>query len=668
MCLLFALLDLAGAQDEVLTTIRAVRQLPIEQAARHLPVRLRGVVTYADPQRVATFIDDGTGGIYIAYGATTQPPAQLPPGTRVEVEGFTDPGHFAGIVIGQNYSDVRLTVLGAGPLPEPRTMTGVELDSPDADCAWVAVEAHVRTVFIEDDSVVLECFAQPCVFYALLAGPANALSPPWHLVGSRVRLRGVVATTFNRQRQMTRRMLRLSSPADITPLESSPEPGAQPRLARADELLQVNGPRPSDLVRVRGVATLALPGRGVFLRTEGGALWVETPQLRDVRAGSEVEADGWPRMGPVRPFVQARDARVVGFAAEPAPVAVTAAAARESRYESELISVEAELLDAVHGPEGTTLELRDGSTIFRGHAASAEGLPRLRPGSRLRVTGIAQTSSSRQFQPIQVTDKLLVRLRSGRDAEVLAWPSPWTTRNVLIGSGTIIGALLGALGWHYARRARELAAQRREFEAVKSERSRLARDMHDQLGASLTQIGLAAQLAKLDPPGAAAHMEEIAATARSTVESLDGIVWAVSPRHDTLASLVEYLAKFASGFLASSGIVAKIELPDDIPPRPLRSNVRHHLFLVVREALNNVVKHAGASTVSMRVELKDGLLRVVVADDGRGFDPGDVQADSNGVLNMRERMAEIGGQWQIAGEPGKGTRVSCEVRLSGNDA
>lgn len=660
VALWLALVAAAGAQDRVLTTARAVRELSQEDAAKHLPVRLRGFVTYAEPARAATFIADETGGIYVGYW-TTKPP--LVPGTRVEVAGVSYPGHFAPMVLGPGEREVQLTVLGPGTLPEPRTISGVELAQPDADCQWVAVEAQVRTVFIADNAVTLECFAEPCAFHAILAGPLEAVAPPWHLVGSRVRLRGVVATTFNDLRQMTRRLLRVSSLAEITTLDPHPVPGDAPRIARANELLQVNGPKPTDLVSVRGVATMALPGRGVFLRTADGALWVETTELREVRAGSKVEIDGWPRMGPTRPFVQARAARVVGWVEEPAPLALEAADARDARYESELVSVEAELLEAVRGPDGMTLELRDGSTIFRGHAAQEDGLPRLQPGSRLRVTGIVQITPLRPFDPIQVSDKLMLRLRSGRDVEVLAPPSPWTTRNVLIGSGALLGIMLGTLAWQHSRITRERMAQRRASEAVLAERSRLARDMHDQLGANLTQISLASQLVKIEPPEAAAgHAAEISAVARETIESLDQIVWAINPRHDTLASLLEYLEKFAVKFLTDSGIAAKVEIPREVAPLPLGSNVRHHLFLVVREALNNIVKHAAATAAWLNVELNDGVLRVTVRDNGRGFQQADVQSDSNGLCNMRERMAEIGGECRIEGGDG-GTRVVVELPL-----
>lgn len=245
------------------------------------------------------------------------------------------------------------------------------------------------------------------------------------------------------------------------------------------------------------------------------------------------------------------------------------------------------------------------------------------------------------------------------------WETPWFKIAAL-------SAAAGCLAWAVRaivkRRLRARIQRLEQEHALERERIRIARDMHDQLGASLTQISIASQLAKLDASGAAGHVEEIATIARSTVDSLDEIVWAVNPRHDTLASLAEYLGKYTVSFLTGSGITARVDIPQDLPLKPLSSNVRHHLFLAVREALNNTVKHAGASTVWLQMKLSDGLLRVTLSDDGRGFSSAEVEADANGLRNIRERMAEVHGECRIDGSTARGTRVICELPLAGNGA
>jgi signal transduction histidine kinase len=189
--------------------------------------------------------------------------------------------------------------------------------------------------------------------------------------------------------------------------------------------------------------------------------------------------------------------------------------------------------------------------------------------------------------------------------------------------------------------------------------------MHDEVGANLTHIAATSRLAMLgSPEETPEHLGEIASVARQTIDSLDEIVWAVNPRYDTLAGAVEYLGKFAVRFVSGAGVACEVDLPGELPPLALTSDVRHHLLLVVKEALNNAVKHSNASRILMQASLEGPVLRVCVADDGDGFDPAATSVGADGLRNMRERMAGIGGQLEIASESGKGTRVELRLPLS----
>jgi signal transduction histidine kinase len=242
------------------------------------------------------------------------------------------------------------------------------------------------------------------------------------------------------------------------------------------------------------------------------------------------------------------------------------------------------------------------------------------------------------------------------------WETAWFR---LVAGLLVVLALIWTVRCVVRRRMRIRMRILEQENALERERTRIARDIHDELGANLTQIAISSKLAKLDPAHAVSvHIDEIATAARGTMESLDEIVWAINPRHDTLSSLVEYIGKFAVNFLTASGIACKLGIPENLPPRPLGSNVRHHLFLVVKEALNNAVKYAGAGAVRLEVGLAGDLLRVVVADDGCGFELGSERADGNGLRNMSERMAEAGGECRIESHIGEGTRVIFELPLT----
>ncbi len=239
---------------------------------------------------------------------------------------------------------------------------------------------------------------------------------------------------------------------------------------------------------------------------------------------------------------------------------------------------------------------------------------------------------------------------------------------ILIGTATVAGVAMGVTRQRVRRKLDQLERQR----ALERERARIARDIHDDLGASLTRITLLSQSARGDlenPQQAAADLDQIYTTARELTRAMDEIVWAVNPKHDTLDSLVAYLGRFAQNFLSTAGIRCRLDVPLQLPARALTVEIRHNLFLAFKEALNNVVKHAQASEVRVTLDIKPGEFMLAIADNGRGFDwsqqkarvtgaTDSLRSDSgNGLLNMRKRLEEIGGRCEWETAPGEGTRV-----------
>jgi signal transduction histidine kinase len=146
---------------------------------------------------------------------------------------------------------------------------------------------------------------------------------------------------------------------------------------------------------------------------------------------------------------------------------------------------------------------------------------------------------------------------------------------------------------------------------------------------------------------------------------MDEIVWAVNPEQDNSESLVYYVGNFAQGLLGAAGIRCRLESPDTLPLTPLNSNIRHHLFLGCKEALNNIVKHARATEVTIRISADHETLKITVADNGRGFDPNQPPAPNplrpnagNGLRNLEKRLAEIRGTCAVERGPDGGTIVT----------
>jgi signal transduction histidine kinase len=201
--------------------------------------------------------------------------------------------------------------------------------------------------------------------------------------------------------------------------------------------------------------------------------------------------------------------------------------------------------------------------------------------------------------------------------------------------------------------------------SIERERTRIAQDLHDDLGASLTEISMLAAASGHKPAGAAANgdpLTEIAHRSNNLVRAMDEIVWAVNPRHDSVVSLAEYLSAYARDFLETAGIRARLDVQRGLPSLPLKPDQRHELFHAVKEAIRNAARHSQATEVWLRIQVANRRLIVRVEDDGRGIDAS--SAEGNGLHNMRERLTRLGGSFQIRNGGAKGTTVELNVPLA----
>ena len=237
-----------------------------------------------------------------------------------------------------------------------------------------------------------------------------------------------------------------------------------------------------------------------------------------------------------------------------------------------------------------------------------------------------------------------------------------------------LAALLGLAGGS-ARLITQRKMQRRlelaeRKHVIERERGRIAKDIHDDLGSSLTRIMLLGQRAKSDMAArkeVGAHLEKIINFSRNAVQAMDEIVWAVNPRHDSLDSLVDYLVEYATECFREADIRLRLQMPVN-SRLALPAEVRHGLFLAIKEALNNVLKHSTASEVRVAVSEASSIIHVVIDDNGCGFDSQNDSGSGNGLQNMRKRLDALGGQMEINTAPGHGTKVRFTVRARAQPA
>jgi len=242
-------------------------------------------------------------------------------------------------------------------------------------------------------------------------------------------------------------------------------------------------------------------------------------------------------------------------------------------------------------------------------------------------------------------------------------PPFWRTWWFLSGSASaLLAGIVGLVYYLSTQRLQRQVERLRQQQALERERARIARDLHDQLGASLTQISLLGEMAEADkdlPDEVETHARQIAQTSRDTTRVLDEIVWAVNPSNDTLDGLATYFCKNAQEYLAVAGVRVRLEVPANLPALALPPDVRHNFFLAAKEAVTNVVRHARASEARIRLRTNPRSFTLEVEDDGRGLGQLDPEktARRNGLRNMQKRMEDIGGQFSLASGRNGGTVV-----------
>jgi signal transduction histidine kinase len=234
----------------------------------------------------------------------------------------------------------------------------------------------------------------------------------------------------------------------------------------------------------------------------------------------------------------------------------------------------------------------------------------------------------------------------------------WWFRTVA-GSGLLV---LAAVVVRYVtqRRLRIQMRQIQQQAALDRERARIARDMHDTLGASLTQINLLGELASREAtarPQVTDYVRKMTHSSHALVQQLDEIVWAVDPENDTLDDLATYISQFATEFLADSPLRFRMKVPAILPDLRLTTEVRHNLFLAVREALNNVVRHSGATETTITLQVEGPAVVIAIEDNGRGFSPA-AGTTRHGLANLEQRLTDLGGVCRIESAPDQGTKVT----------
>ncbi|MDR3404149.1 MAG: two-component regulator propeller domain-containing protein [Chthoniobacter sp.] len=462
------------------------------------------------------------------------------------------------------------------------------------------------------------------------------------------------------------------------------------RSGRVDRLPIDAGPSMQDLralvIEPDGGFWLAM-GRGLFRTTRKDLEEVLAGTRRLLRGAAYGRDNGLAKLrfafGRSNAAIRTRDGNL-WFATDRGPLEVKPVPASDSPPMSSVLVEEMRVggeLIALASGRSITLPPKPGPIEIRYTAPQLSAPERLQ--FRYRLVGLEdewtagqkdRTATYTRVPPGRYRFEVAASEGPGSEHAVVAtFPfvvqAAWWETNLFQGIVGFLSALALAamVRMIVLRRVRARIRRLEQEHVLEKERARIARDMHDELGASLTRIALMSEIAADEPEmhGAAAQqLGEIAQAARLVTGTLDQIVWTVNPRNDTLERLVGYLGEFSAEYLAPTGLSLYLELPAEVPARIVASETRHEVLLATKEALNNAVKYARARGVTLRVLIGGETLAVVVSDNGCGFDPQAVTEFSNGLINLRQRLSALGGSAEVVSQPGAGTTVTLYVPLA----
>src|SRR5581483_301126 len=431
-------------------------------------------------------------------------------------------------------------------------------------------------------------------------------------------------------------------------------------------------------VKVRGVVALQQPERALFLVDGKQGLRVKTQQGTPVQPGDIVEVTGFTALGQYTPLLEDATFVKVGRTTPPEPVDVLSDQLLSDGYDASLVRLRGKLINRVHGWRDLTLVVEAGNTILNAHleqgAENGDPLKNIENGSIVDLTGVCA------LQPIDNWNASIVNahpqsfqllLRSADDVTLIKAPSWWTLSRLLWATGAMSLSLLAGLAWvlvldRRVRRQTQIIQDKAQREAVLEERSRIAREFHDTLEQELAAIAIPLDTVSAqfeESPGVARELLELTRNmSRRSLAEARRSVWDLRSHLLENSNLVNALSEVAKGLAASA--TCQIDVSTTGPQRKLPAALENNLLRLAQEALTNALKHSRARRIALQLAYAPAGVRLEIADDGVGFDPGhcpSIEEGHFGLLDMSERVSRMGGSLSIQSEPGRGARIIVEV-------
>jgi signal transduction histidine kinase len=626
----------------------------------------RGVVTFSDRVfgKDCLFLQEGNAAMFVSFDNFAYH-SPLKVGELLELGGALKTEKSLPII-----TPLAFTQVGWRALPQANTDP---IQSPlfmDRDGKWTEVQGVVHSVNTNGTLSVMGLHEPISVWLGQTR--SNELS---RYVDAKLRLRGVLSlSTFPMP------LLLVPSTGFIEVDEpAAPDPFKSPLRSTVD--LKTDTAEPSLLHRAKIVGEVTLKdAEWFYVQDRTGGIRVQSPLNSLVKVGQAVEVAGFPAAhGTTRVISDAVIRIVTNFpGAEPSNLDLSEGL--PTRLNGSLIRAEATLLKDRTIGNSQILELQHGGRIFTATLLTEHGrLEGILPGSQVNIVGVCDTEST--VLPMNTTAKeraafasLNVWLRTPSDLTVISGPPWWTWKRAALLVGTLFTILTAALLWVYYLRRRlqrqnalQLAFSQQVLKRLEDERRRIAANLHDGLGQVLLAIRnqtLIAMQRSPEEPGVRQRLDEISDATSQALDEVRRITQGLRPYQLNRLGLTQAIRATLNQVSSDSRIVFAKRV-DDVD-NLFDEDSEIHLYRIVQEAINNVMKHSAATEAAVVIKHRDGIVSLSIRDNGRGFDMNTVSASEPnslgyGLSGIAERVRILAGTVTIESHPGRGTTLKIEI-------